>query len=95
MPTKNEVPITKTSMSRTLVIIQRIQTVVNVKAAVSIQPNIDDEIVVPKSFLVINDPHNILYTLPNSDPAKHGVPQVPNSVLYSSSHTQTTHFEPQ
>jgi hypothetical protein len=40
-----------------------------VKAAVSIQPNIGDEIVVPKSFLVIHDPHNKLYTLPNPDPA--------------------------
>jgi len=95
MPTKNEVPITRTSMSRILVIMQRIQTVVNVKAAVSIQPNIGDEIVVPKSFLVIHNPHNILYTLPNSDPAKHGVPQVPNSVLYSSSNIQTTYFQPQ
>jgi hypothetical protein len=95
MPTKNEVPITKISMSRTLVIMQRIQTVVNVKAAVSILPNIGDEIVVPKSFLVIHDPHNILYTLPNSDPAKHGVPQFPNSVLYSSSRIQTISFQPQ
>jgi hypothetical protein len=41
---------------------QRIQTVLNVKAAVSIQPNIGDEIVVPKSFLVIYDPHNNIIT---------------------------------
>jgi hypothetical protein len=40
-------------MSPTLVIMQRIQTVVNVKASV-----IGDEIVVPKAFLVIQDPHN-------------------------------------
>jgi hypothetical protein len=45
-------------MSLTLVIVQRIQTVVIVKAAVIILPKIDDEIVVTKSFLVIHDAHN-------------------------------------
>jgi hypothetical protein len=45
-------------MSLTLVIMQRIQTVVNVKAAVIILPKISGEIVVPKSFLIIHDPHN-------------------------------------
>ena len=57
MPTINRVPITKNSMSQTFVILQRIQTVVNVKAAVIILPKIGDERVVPKAFLVIHDPH--------------------------------------
>ena len=52
MPTINRVPVTKTSMSLTLVIMQRIQTVVNVKAAVILLPTVGDEIVVPKTFLL-------------------------------------------
>jgi hypothetical protein len=50
----------KTSMPLTLVILQRIQTVVNVKSAVIILPKIGDGRVVPKDFLVIRDPHNKL-----------------------------------
>ena len=58
MRTINRVPITKTLMSLTSVIMQGILTVINVNATV-ILPKIGFEILVPKAFLVIRDHSNI------------------------------------
>jgi hypothetical protein len=58
MPTINRVPVTKTSMSLTLAIMQGMQTVVNVKAALSVLSKKGNERVVTNVFLDIHEPHN-------------------------------------